>query len=122
MSLLERRSATFNTLLPSLCDCLHTKLAVYTSAFSLLEVNADLLVGAEEHVACHALHVACHVSHVTRLTSHVTRHTSHVTRHSSQVKTTSHAVLPTSGGDDLKKVAAAVMKRSARYCSTCPDP
>jgi len=108
MSLLERRSATFNTLLPSLCDCLHTKLAVYTSAFSLLEVNADLLVGAEEHVACHALLVACHASHVTR--------------HTSQVKTTSHAVLPTSGGDDLKKVAAAVMKRSARYCSTCPDP
>ena len=101
MSLLERRSATFNTLLPSLCDCLHTKLAVYTSAFSLLEVNADLLVGAEEHVACHASRVA---------------------RHTSQVKTTSHAVLPTSGGDDLKKVAAAVMKRSARYCSTCPDP
>ena len=80
MSLLERRCATLNTLLPSLCDTLHTKLSVYHSAFSLLEQNADLLV-----------------------------------------KTSSHAVLPIGGGDDLKKVAAAVMKRSARYCSTCND-
>ena len=67
MTLLERRCSTLNTLLPSLCDYLHTKLSVYQSAFSFLEVNADVLV-----------------------------------------KTTSHAVLPTAGSDDLKKIAAAV--------------
>jgi hypothetical protein len=67
MTSLERRCSTLNTLLPSLCDYLFSKLSVYQSAFSLLEVNADLLV-----------------------------------------KTSSHAMLPTAGGDDLKKVAAAV--------------
>jgi hypothetical protein len=67
MTQLDRRCSTFGTLLPSLCDYLHTKLSVYQSAFSLLEMNADLLV-----------------------------------------RTTSYAVLPTAGGDDLKKVAAAV--------------
>lgn len=67
MTTLERRCSLLNTLLPSLCDYLHTKLSVYQSAFSFLEVNADLLV-----------------------------------------KTTSHAVLPSAGSDDLKKVAAAV--------------
>jgi hypothetical protein len=67
MTQLDRRASTFGTLLPSLCDYLHTKLSVYQSAFSLLEANADLLV-----------------------------------------KTTSYAVLPIAGGDDLKKVAAAV--------------
>ena len=96
MTQLDRRCFTFASLLPSLCDYLHTKLSVYQSAFSLLELNADLLV-----------------------------------------KTTSYAVLPTAGGDDLKKVAAAVhfcslfplvyfsnilctqiMKRSSRYCAT----
>jgi hypothetical protein len=73
MTQLDRRCFTFASLLPSLCDYLHTKLSVYQSAFALLELNADLLV-----------------------------------------KTTSYAVLPTAGGDDLKKVAAAV-----HFCSLC---
>ena len=67
MTQLERSSSTLNTLLPALCDYLLTKLSVYQSAFSFLELNADVLV-----------------------------------------KSTSHAVLPTAGSDDLKKVAAAV--------------
>lgn len=67
MTHLERSSTTLNTLLPALCDYLLTKLSVYQSAFSFLELNADVLV-----------------------------------------KSTSHAVLPTAGSDDLKKVAAAV--------------
>jgi hypothetical protein len=77
MTSLERRCSTLNTLLPSLCDALHTKLSVYQSAFSFLEVNADALV-----------------------------------------KLTSHAVLPTAGSDELKKVAAAVRASLLQHLRT----